>query len=157
LGISGILQTGPRPDILPQLFCSRPTPEIFHRSWRTDAVFEDPFTKCVGYREYAAKWYSMSHQLRKSRISHHVISSTYNPDRITYQQEQEYTVHGLGTKKVKRSLVVIELDEQDKIIHLHDMWDGDENPTKWGALGFRRLHGMILPWLVSVPKDEMHK
>jgi hypothetical protein len=99
----------------------------------------------------------MPHLLRQSLISHHVVSSTYNPDRITYQQEQEYTVCGHGTEKVvKRSLVVIELDEQDKIIHIHHMWDGDENPTRWGALALRRLNGMILPWFVSVPKIEKY-
>jgi hypothetical protein len=100
----------------------------------------------------------MPHLLRQSLISHYVVSSTCNPDRITYQQEQEYTMRGLGAKKVvKRSLVVIELDEQDKIIHLHHMWDGEENPTKWGALALRRLNGMILPWFVSVPKIEKYE
>jgi hypothetical protein len=112
----------------------------------------------VGYSEYAAKWYNMPHLLRESLISHHVVSSTYNPDRITYQQEQTYTPPGPGAKKVvKRSLVVIELDEQNKITHLHHMWDGDENPKRWGALALRRLHGMILPWFVSVPRIDKYE
>ncbi|ELU42641.1 hypothetical protein AG1IA_03360 [Rhizoctonia solani AG-1 IA] len=32
---------------------------IFDRSWHPNAVFEDPLTKCVGYKEYAAQWYGL--------------------------------------------------------------------------------------------------
>lgn len=62
-------------------------------------------------------------------LSYRVLSSTNNPNRIVYHQEQEYTLRGLGTKKVMVSTVVIELDEEDKIIHLHDKWNGKEHLT----------------------------
>jgi hypothetical protein len=154
----------------PQLFCSRPTVEIFQRSWKQDARFEvtsvlyscsvptnakqqDPLSNCIGYKEYAPQWFAMPKVFPKSiTLSKRVISSTHNPNRIMYQQEQEYTFRGLGTKKVMKSLVIIELDDHDRIVYLHDKWNGQEHPVKWGALGLRRLNAITLPWLVSVPK-----
>lgn len=144
-------------DDVSELFCSRPTIEIFKRSWRPDAVFEDPISKCLGYKEYAPQWFGMPKLFPKSiTLSRRVISSTHNPNRIMYQQEQEYTVRGLGTKKVMKSLVVIELDENDMIVHLHDKWNGNDHPTRWGAHALRRLNAMTLPWFVSVPKLDKH-
>ena len=119
---------------------------------------KDPLSKCIGYKEYAPQWYGMPKLFPKSvTLSHRVVSSTHNPNRIMYQQEQEYTVRGLGTKKVMKSLVVIELDDHDMIVHLHDKWNGNDHPTRWGILGLRRLNAMTLPWLVSVPKLEKHE
>jgi hypothetical protein len=51
-----------------------------------------------------------------------------------------------------KSLVVIELDYQDRIVYLHDKWNEQEHPVKWGALGLRRLNAMTLPWLVFMPR-----
>jgi hypothetical protein len=107
-------------------------------------------------------------------LAYRVLSSTNNPNRITYYQEQEYTIRGLGIKKVIQSTVVIDLDENDKIIHLHDKWNGEEHPTKWGVLvcyihyrccfhlirylkALRRLNAKTLPWFVSVPKLQKHE
>lgn len=42
-----------------ELFCSRPTNEIFDRDWRDDAVFEDPLAYCKGRHEWAAQWFGM--------------------------------------------------------------------------------------------------
>ena len=42
-------------DDLTELYCCRPTLEIFERSWNPEAEFEDPLTKCKGYRQYAAQ------------------------------------------------------------------------------------------------------
>lgn len=67
-------------------------------------------------------------------LSARVISSTHNPNQIVYEQEQEYTVRGFGSKKLMKSTVVIELDDQDRIVKLDDMWNGNDHPTKWGAL-----------------------
>jgi hypothetical protein len=47
--------------------------------------------------------------------------------------------------------VTVDLDEDDKIVRLIDEWDGKELPTRFGALLFRRLFGMIIPWFVRVP------
>ncbi|KAG8906839.1 hypothetical protein FRB99_006014 [Tulasnella sp. 403] len=143
-----------------ELFCSRPTLEIFRRSWREDATFEfglkDPLSKCEGFDEYAPQWFSMPKLFPKSRtIRANVISSTYGPpqpNQIVYEQEQEYTIRFIGTKTVIRSLVIIDLDEHDKIIKLEDRWNGKTHPARFGAYYLRRLNAMALPYLVRVPK-----
>jgi hypothetical protein len=66
--------------------------------------------------------------------SYRVLSSTTNPNRITYRQEQEYTLRGIGTKKLMVSTVEIDLDENDMIIHLQDKWNGKEHPTNFIAM-----------------------
>jgi len=100
----------------------------------------------------------MPHLLSKSAtISYDIVSSTHNPNRITYEQEQEYTIRGIGRKKVIKSLVVVELDDEDMIIHLRDMWNGGDLPTKWGLERLRRLTAMTLPWLVPVPKSKKNE
>lgn len=42
-----------------QLFCGRPTLEIFERRWRPDAEFEDPLCKCIGFNEYAPQFFAL--------------------------------------------------------------------------------------------------
>ncbi|KAF5358257.1 hypothetical protein D9756_001864 [Leucocoprinus leucothites] len=44
---------------LTELYCCRPTAEIFERTWRRDASFEDPVMTCNGYDEYAPQWFAM--------------------------------------------------------------------------------------------------
>ncbi len=65
---------------LKELYCCRPTVEIFERSWNKDAVFEvcchlvcvrrlwihflqDPLSYCKGYNEYAAQARCLHHHL----------------------------------------------------------------------------------------------
>ncbi|CAG7852602.1 SubName: Full=Uncharacterized protein {ECO:0000313/EMBL:CCA75315.1} [Serendipita indica DSM 11827] len=155
---SGLILEGKRKQVLEdviELFCSRPTLEIFQRSWREDAVFEDPLSKCEGYPQYAAQWFGMPKAFPQSvNKLHRVLSSTHNPNRIVYYQEQEYTIRGLGTKKLMKSTVVIELDDDDKIVKLDDKWNSKEHPTNFVAMFFRRLNARTMPWLVSVPKLE---
>ncbi|KAG2149157.1 hypothetical protein DEU56DRAFT_781021 [Suillus clintonianus] len=45
---------------LKELYCCRPSKEIFERTWRPDAVFEDPLVKCEGYEQYAPQWFAMA-------------------------------------------------------------------------------------------------
>lgn len=66
--------------------------------------------------------------------SYRVLSSTHNPNRIVYHQEQEYTMRGFGTKKLVVSTVEIDLDEHDMITHLQDKWNGKEHPTNFIAM-----------------------
>jgi len=134
------------------LFCSKPTAEIFERSWREDAIFEDPICKCLGYKEYASHWFSMPKLFPTSITkSYRVLLSTTNPNRITYHQEQEYTLRGIGTKKLMVSTVEIDLDEDDMITHLQDKWDGKEQPTNFIIMALRRLNAKTLPLFVSIP------
>jgi hypothetical protein len=63
--------------------------------------------------------------------SYRILSSTTNPNRITYHQEQEYTFRVIGTKKLIVSTVEIDLDEDDMITHLQDKWNGKEQSTNF--------------------------
>ncbi|KAG8969112.1 hypothetical protein FRC03_004427 [Tulasnella sp. 419] len=140
------------------LFCCRPTKDIFERSWRKDAIFEDPLCKCHGYEEYAPQWFAMPKLFSNSRtLSATVISSTREPEgrnRIVYEQEQEYTVRFLNLRKVISSVVVIDLDDTEMITKLEDKWSGQDHPTRWGTHLLRRMNAKTLPWLVRVPHRE---
>ncbi|KAG8714536.1 hypothetical protein FRC11_008091 [Ceratobasidium sp. 423] len=152
---SGLQLDGKRKQVLEDLFSSKPNQDIFHRTWRQDAVFEDPLSKCIGYNQYAPQWYSMPKAFPTSRtLSYKVTSSTTDPRRIVYEQQQEYTIRFIGAKKVMNSTVIIDLDENDRIVKLEDKWNGKDQPTRFGALWLRRLNAVTLPWLVSVPEPK---
>ncbi|KAF8323144.1 hypothetical protein DL93DRAFT_631388 [Clavulina sp. PMI_390] len=117
-----------------QLFCARPTLEIFELHWRRDAIFEDPLRQCKGYKEYTAQWFSLPKVVSSSRtISHRVLASTSSPSRIVYSQTQEYTMRITKRKKVVQSMVVIHLDNNNKITMLEDKWKGDDQPRNWAS------------------------
>jgi len=70
------------------------------------------------------------------------------------------------------SLVMIDLDENEKVLKVEDRWNGDEQPTRFGAYvrnhlqclatrteltqlqWLRKLNARLVPWFVSIPKDE---
>lgn len=140
-------------DDLKELFCCRPTREIFDRSWNRDAVFEDPLSKCYGYAEYAAQWFALAKLCSQSEtLSTRVMSSTSIPNRIVYHQVQEYTLRFLNRKKTIESVVVVDLDENNKITHLVDQWGGNEMPSWFGASFLRVVNAKTVPWLTHVPK-----
>ncbi|CAE6445725.1 unnamed protein product [Rhizoctonia solani] len=139
-------------DVL-ELFCAHPSLEIFDRSWHRDAVFEDPFIKCVGFKEYAAQWYGLPKIAAQSTtLQYRVLSSTHSPHKIVFDQTQQYTLRYIKRKKTIHSLVIIELDEDGKIIKMEDRWNGEEPPSKWGAIWLRRLNGKTAPFFVRVPR-----
>ena len=139
-------------DVL-ELFCAHPSLEIFDRSWNRDAVFEDPWTKCVGYKEYTAQWFSLPRVVAQSTtVQYRVLSSTHHPHRIVVDQTQQYTLRYIKRKRTIHSLVFLELDEQGKIIKMEDRWNGEEPPRKWGALWLRRLNGKTAHLFVRVPR-----
>ncbi|KAI0948331.1 hypothetical protein AcW1_005577 [Taiwanofungus camphoratus] len=136
---------------LKELFCGRPTPDMFERRWRKDAVFEDPFIKCVGFREYAAQWYGVSQILSASeQVSCRILLATLSPNRLVYSQTQRYTTRLFGYTKTLNSIIVVDLDEDLKIIHLVDKWNAKELPTRW--LWLRRLIGKTTSLSGTVPK-----
>jgi len=141
-----------------ELFGSKPSLEIFERSWRPDAVFEDPWSKCFGFKEYTAQWLVLSKLFPKSeRLSFRTLSSTMHPNQIICAQRQQYTMLFLGIKKTVESLIIIDLDDDDKIIRLEDKWKGEEQPMKWGAVLLRRLNAKLTSWLIkmkSKPKSD---
>ncbi|KAG7452691.1 uncharacterized protein BT62DRAFT_18530 [Guyanagaster necrorhizus] len=138
---------------LKELYCCRPTMEIFERSWNKDAVFEDPLSYCKGYKEYAAQWFVLPKLCSKSEtLSTRIMSSTSSPNRLVFAQKQEYTARLFGHKKVIDSIVVVDLDREEKIVRLVDQWDG-KVPTWFGSHTLRRANAKVVPWLVHVPKQ----
>jgi hypothetical protein len=139
---------------LKELYCCRPTREILNRAWRKDATYEDSVVKCKGFDEYAAQWFAMPKWFSKSEtISSRVMSSTLTPNRLVYAQTQEYTYRFFGLKKKVESIIVVDLDEEEKIVRLLDQWNGQEPRTRYGALLLRRANGKLTAWLVRVPKE----
>ncbi|KAJ7581107.1 hypothetical protein C8J56DRAFT_959113 [Mycena floridula] len=137
---------------LSELFGCRPTLEIFERTWSKDAAFEDPLSVCKGYAEYAPQWFAMPKVFASSKtLSTRVMSSTNSPNRLVYEQKQEYTFRLLGYKKVVDSIVVVDFDEDNRIIKLLDQWDG-KLPTRFGSLFLRRANAKVVSWLVRVPR-----
>ncbi|KZV96117.1 hypothetical protein EXIGLDRAFT_609700, partial [Exidia glandulosa HHB12029] len=135
------------------LFSSRPTMDIFKRSFNPNGDFEDPLSKCHGYGQFGAQWWAMPKAFPVSKnLGHRVVASTDN--HIEYVQAQEYTFRWVGNKKVMYSLVMIDLDGDGKIVKVEDRWNAQEHPTRWGTHFLRRMNAMTLPWLVTVPKDE---
>ncbi|KAF4576854.1 hypothetical protein EYR40_001102 [Pleurotus pulmonarius] len=141
---------------LRELYCCRPTIEILDRTWHKDAVFEDPWTKCHGFDEYAAQWFSLPKLYSKSEtLSTRVMSSTNSPNQLVYFQKQEYTHRFLGRKKIVESIIVVNLDENDKIIRLVEQHGGKDIPAWFGAHLLRRLSAKVTPWLITIPKRSV--
>ncbi|KIK91430.1 hypothetical protein PAXRUDRAFT_149512 [Paxillus rubicundulus Ve08.2h10] len=150
---------------LKELYCCRPTRRIFERTWCPDAVFEDPLVKAEGRGEYEPQWFAMPKIFSKSEtISSRVMLSTESPNRLVYSQAQEYTLRFIGKKQAFctvlmlmrqriESVIVVDLDETDKITRMVEKWNGDELPTHYGAHFLRRANAQITPWLVKVPKE----
>ncbi|KAG6920009.1 hypothetical protein DXG01_013358 [Tephrocybe rancida] len=121
---------------LKELYGCRPTQDIFERSWHPDAVFEP-------------KLFSGSKTLLMR-----IMSSTHSPNRLVFALSQEYTYRFLGRKKIIDSIVVVDLDEEEKIIRMVDQWNGKDLPRWHGAYFLRVANAKIVPWLVSTPKHR---
>ncbi|KAL4067550.1 hypothetical protein J3A83DRAFT_4096743 [Scleroderma citrinum] len=138
---------------LMELYCCRPSLEIFERIWRHDSIFEDPWVRCEGYDQYAPQWFVMPKLFSQSRtLSSRLMLSTPSPNRFIYSQSQEYTIRFIGKKKQVDSIIVVDLDENDRIIRLEDKWGGEDLPMHYGALLLRRVNARIASWLIKVPR-----
>lgn len=139
-----------------ECYCCRPTPEIFHRSWRQNAIVQDPLEECSGYKEYGAQYYGMPHAFSKSRTLHvNVLSSTHGPsepNRIVYEQQQEYTIRFLRRRQKVQSLITLDLDEDDKIVHLTDEWSASQPPARYSAYFLSRVIARTFRRFISIPK-----
>jgi len=142
-------------DDLKELYECRPTLEIFERSWNKDAEFEDPLSLCKGFCEYAAQWFAMPKFISKSETNIvRVMSSTLTPNRLVYSQAQTYVTKFIKRKKIIHSIIVVDLDDNGKIIKLVDQWDGKELPSRFGAHYLRILNAKIMPWIISLPRHQ---
>ncbi|KAJ3556594.1 hypothetical protein NM688_g1943 [Phlebia brevispora] len=138
---------------LQELFCGRPTLAILERRWRRDAVLEDPWSKCVGFGEVAAHFFALSKICSQSeRLATRIVSASLKPNRLIFSQTQAYTLRWIGSRKVISSFVVVELDDDLKIIRLVDQWNGEDPPARWYSLWWRILSAKIAPWFVHVPR-----
>jgi hypothetical protein len=54
------------------------------------------------------------------------------------------------------SIIVVDLDDDEKIVKLLDQWNGNEPPTRYGALLLRRANGKLTPWLVIILLRVVH-
>ncbi|KAL5533067.1 hypothetical protein ACEPAF_4843 [Sanghuangporus sanghuang] len=141
-------------DDLKELYCCRPSAEIFRRTFREDAELEDPWSSCKGVNEIVSQWYAMPKIFAKSEsIASRVLASTSQPNKIIYAQTQEYTLRFIGVKRTVKSVIIVDLDEEDKIIRLQDQRNGEEPPIAWGIGTLRRINGRITTWIVRPPKD----
>ncbi|OCH95325.1 hypothetical protein OBBRIDRAFT_788519 [Obba rivulosa] len=137
------------------MYCGRVTAQLMERRWRKDAVLESPFTKCDGFTTIASHWHALSKLCSSSEcLNTRILSATLSPNRLIYSQTQRYTLRFFGIKKTITSIVVVDLDEDFRIIQLVDQWNGQELPTRWGALWLRKLSARVTPWIFPAP---MHK
>jgi len=128
--------------------------EILERRFRKDAVFEDPWCKCTGYKEYASKFYALP-RINSSceRLHCRILAASFAPNKLVFSQTQECTLRWVGTKKNITSFAHVDLDDEFKIVHMADQWNGAELPTRWGMLRLRKMNGKLASWLFRVPNS----
>lgn len=102
------------------MFCSRVTVENLQKNWTRGAYFEDPICCAMGVAEYSAQWMAMPKFF--SAVPEAYIVITNEPGLLEFESRINYTVKALGTHKIMRSIVHIELDGEDKITKFEDRW-----------------------------------
>lgn len=128
---------------LPQLFGAKPSLEIFKRSWSPDAIFEDPIAHCRGWRQYAAQWWGMKVFSTSVTKAWRITKDT--PQEIQFAQKQHYGIKRFGFEKTMISTVTMKLDNDGRIIHFQDAWDGKPMPGFWATVSVRRLAAARVP------------
>jgi len=145
-------------DDLKDMYEGFATKEMLQKLWRKDAEYEDPYTRCKGLNEIAPQWYALPRLYTKLAVTgRRVLTSTEQPNRLIMWQKHEFTIRFTGIKKVAESILVIDFDEEGKIVRMIDQRHGLDPPTRWGAQQLRRLNGRVtpwLPWLASHPKSR---
>lgn len=74
----------------------------------------------MGVAEYSAQWMAMPKFF--SAVPEAYIVITNEPGLLEFESRINYTVKALGTHKIMRSIVHIELDGEDKITKFEDRW-----------------------------------
>lgn len=54
--------------------------------------------------------------------------------------------------QVIESIIIVDLDEDDKIVRVTDQWEGKDLPSWFGSGFLRLLNAKVTPWIVRVPK-----
>ena len=60
----------------------------------------------------------------------------------------------MSFNQVVDSIIVVDFDEEFKVIRLVDQWHGEIPPTRWGSAYLRKFNAKLIPWLVRIPKDK---
>ncbi|KAH8108122.1 hypothetical protein BXZ70DRAFT_1003525 [Cristinia sonorae] len=142
-------------DDLKEMYSGRATLEILHRRWRKDAEFEDSWCSCKGFDQYAPPWFALPKMISKCEdISVRILSANLDPNRIVYAQTVVYTFRWFNYKKTIESIVVVDFDEEFKVIRLVDQLHGEHPSTRWGFHYIRKFNAKVLPWFVRIPKDK---
>ncbi|CDZ96454.1 hypothetical protein [Phaffia rhodozyma] len=131
------------------LFSGRASKTILERSWTSDAIFEDPSIECHGYHEYSAHWSSVP----ESRIIRLWILPSRTPSELRWEQIQERHSRILKTEKIVHSIVVVELDGEDRIIKMQDLWDGKELSSGLRAIP-RKVNAKITSEFSGKPSND---
>jgi len=140
---------------LEELFGGRPTAEIMKRRWSKDAVYESPHCLCKGYKQCAAQWFAIPKFVSRTvGTAPRILSATFAPNRIIYAQTHLYDFRFIRRKVKIDSIIVVDLDEEFKIVRLVDQWNGDQLPQWWGSSSLRKLQALVTSWIVSVPNGS---
>ncbi|TCD60416.1 hypothetical protein EIP91_010208 [Steccherinum ochraceum] len=140
---------------LKEMYCGRTTMEILDRRWSKDALFEDPWLLCKGFDQYAPHWFSIPRLYTHfDQVSMRILSANLDPHRVVYAQTMHYTLRWVGIRKEVDSIIIVDFDDEFKVIRLVDQWDGEQPPTRWGTLYWRKFNAKLIPWLVRVPKTK---
>ncbi|KAF1936959.1 hypothetical protein EJ02DRAFT_386453 [Clathrospora elynae] len=132
------------------LFAGRPSlPKL--ALWRDDATFTDPITIATGRDKYAAQWYGLQSAFSEIERLHHEVKDAGNP--ILMDLKTRYVIKGINKEQTIQSVVAIHLDGQGKIEKVEDKWDG-KLPDGAIANAFRHLNAVIVPKIISVPKND---
>ncbi|KAI0085470.1 hypothetical protein BDY19DRAFT_896653 [Irpex rosettiformis] len=139
---------------LEELFCGRATRDVLERRIANDAQFEDPWCKCTGFNETAAKFVAVSKLYSKcERQESRILSGSLHPNELVFSQKQMYTFRLFGMKRTVISFVHVWLDDEFKVVRIVDEWNGEELPTGRGMLLLRKFNGKMASWFFHVPKE----
>lgn len=111
------------------------------------------------------------------RVSTRILCATYSPNSLIYSQKQYYTLRLFSIHRVSvrllyfckllshytlfcafqciESMVLVELDEDFKIIRLVDQWDGNPSSTSWASTFMKKANARITPLFIRLPKDRL--
>ncbi|KAG5354153.1 hypothetical protein C0989_003666 [Termitomyces sp. Mn162] len=119
-------------------------------------------TQLIGLPWYVAEFVQAHfHSFAQSKIyseskilSMRVMSSTHSPNRLVFSLSRQYSYRFLKRKKIIDSIIIVDLDDNDKIIKLVNQWSGKDLPNWRGAHLLRVINARVVPCLIRTPKPS---
>ena len=126
-----------------KLYSNEGSPELVRKVYSTDnnMSFEDPISHAIGFKQVLSQWYSLQKIFAVS-ITEDVNILENSPNLLRFKLDQVYTFKKPAKSKSMSSVVVLELDNNDKVINHKDLWNGKELPKKIHFL--RRINAKIV-------------